>query len=205
MSLTADDINAMLGDYIKSPEGKKYIEDSKLNVSGYSESDMTGIASKLKKSLVNAYFGQLRESRKYFDLDSINVGIPRQLTDGTWKLTITFAGKGLFRRSLSTASPQSKYVQSNKTRNKASGWTQSFTGKGVDDIWALFTQGYWTKQVYGFWWDSQGDSSERGEFGSIKSRSVRSPNSFIANTIKIFEAQYPDLKIEFPIEWGGTL
>ena len=195
MSLTPEDINAMLGDYMKSPEGKKYLKDSGLNVSGYSEQEMKAIAAELRDALVNAYLGVVKDPGKYFDVKLVRINPPREQKDGTWKLILSFPEKTLFRRSL-----YSDFGTSKK------GTSSGFTGSGVTDIWALFSMGYSAKaSVWGTWWDNQTDSGDRGELGIIRSRRSRTANPFISNTIRIFMAKYPEINIQYPSEWGGTL
>lgn len=200
--MTEKDILDMLKDYIDSPQGKSDLKSSGFNISGYSEQEMKQIALELRNAIIEAYLSLVKDQGKYFDTNSVKVNSPREQSDGTWKLSVSFPDKVLFRRSLYSDSPKKG---KGATSVKTSTGTGYFTGSGVYDIIGLFTQGYSaSRSVYGTWWDNQYDDGDRGNLGLIRSLRHRSSNDFVSRTIEAFKLKYPTIEVSYPSEWGGN-
>lgn len=190
----------MLESYISSPEGKKDLKESGINITGYSEKEMKIIATELRDSIINAYLGVVKDPKKYFDVKATKVNSPREQKDGTWKISVTFSSKALRRRSLYSDAPKKNSGAALVKTSTGSGW---FTGAGVEDIIGLFTTGYTAKDsVYGSWWNNQYDDGD-GHF--IRSKRHRDPNDFVSKTIENFKTKYVGIDVSYPALWGGNL
>lgn len=210
--LSANDFEDLLDDFFQSSEGKDFLKNSNLNLSGYSEAEMKEIASELVNAIVQAYFGVIKESRKYFNTKGVIINKPYNNKDGTWGLTISFPDKILYRHSLYSDAPK-KYGGA-KTKpldpfSRDSKYLGDFTGVGVYDIFGLITQGSSiSKAVYGSWWDNSTNDGTRKDVKNpihIFPNQKREPNSFIADAIKKFQDKYPLIEISFPKKWGGNI
>ena len=215
MSISAAQYTKMLQSYMASPEGRKRIEEHLEKQTGekispfYTEDQMRAIAAELRDMVIAAYKREVRtKGADYFNVSEVHVGKPikPRAKDGKIRLKVTFSSRALSRRSLHSirpagaASHQRKYVYSPKN------WGDDyFTGKGVYDIFGLFTQGYDAKPVYGEWWDNEADAGEVNYFG-FKGRSLthREGSDFITKTIQEFKTKYPSIEVEYPRLWGGT-
>ncbi len=215
MSITASQYTKMLQKYIASPEGRKRIEEhfekqtAQKVSSFYSEEEMRAIAAELRDMVIAAYQREVRtKGADYFDVSGVHVGKPMKprAKDGKVRLKVTFSSRALSRRSLHSRQPvaagshKTKYVYAPKN------WGDDyFTGKGVYDIFGLFTQGYDAKPVYGEWWDNESDAGE-ANYRGFKGRSLthREGSDFITRTIREFNMKYPSIEVEYPRLWGGT-
>ncbi len=204
MAITASQYNDILRQWMETSEGKRCIE-KQTGRSPYSEEDMKRIASELQQLIVAAYKNEVRTSGAgYFDETTIRIGKPTKAAKGKTRLRIIFNAKGLRRRSLYVGDRGHQY---HYETNLSQGYDEDyFTGKGVYDIFGLFTQGYHTKPVYGSWWDNETDSGEApfGKSSHIRSLPNRQGSDFIARTIHEFTAKYPSIEVEYPKLWGGT-
>ena len=210
MGISANDFNAMLGKYLASAEGKKFLQEN-VNINPYTEEEMRRIAEELYTAIVEAYKAQVKtEGADYFDMSTISVGKATPAAKGKTRLRIIFNKKGLSRRSLhrrdddgAGSGPYSERIYYNRKKTQYDDW--SFTGKGVYDIFGLFTQGYSTKPVYGEWWDNQSDAGETSYPGFTgRSLPKRQGSDFIKQTIDAFKRKYPSIEVEYPRLWGGT-
>lgn len=210
MSISAKQYNDMIAKWLGTSEGKKYLADS-ADINPYTEEEMRAIASELYTAIVEAYKAEVKTpGADYFDMSTIRVGKSTKGSKGKTRLRVTFDAKGLSRRSLHRRNysddpdyPYSERIYYNKRKTQYDDW--QFTGRGVYDIFGLFTQGYATKQVYGEWWDNESDRGE-APYPRFKgaSLSVRQGSDFIARTIEEFKRKYPSIEVEYPRLWGGT-
>jgi len=181
--LSDSDINSIIKNYVNSLDGQSSLEKNGLTLSGYSELEMTALAEELLNDIINAYFGILKETKKYFNVDAVKIGNARKLKNG-WKLIISFPDKILSRKSLNR-------VDGKGFINEA----------GVYDIFGLFTQGYTArKPVYGYWWDNEANDGER-ETGLVKSLTHRAANPFIINAVNEFRNRHPGIEVTLPSGW----
>jgi hypothetical protein len=207
MGLSKNDYNTLLGKWLGSSDGKKYLQDN--GVVPYTEEQMIAIAEELYTAIIAAYKAQVQTNgADYFDMSTIHVGKPQSAAKGKIRLRIIFDKKGLSRRSLHVVDddgtgPYATRIYYNKRKTMFDDW--SFTGPGVYDILGLFTQGYTAKPVYGNWWDNEVDSGE-APFGRNRMRSMtrRQGDDFIKRTIDAFKRKYPSIEVEYPRLWGGT-
>lgn len=204
MSLSASQYNDILEQWMKTPDGRKYIE-KQAGLSSYSEEEMRQLALELQKMVVAAYKAEVKTSgADYFDESMIRIGKPVRAAKGRTRLRVIFDSKGLSRRSLYIGDKGSRYhYETVLSKGYADDY---FTGKGVYDIFGLFTQGYSTKPVYGSWWDNQTDNGEAsfGKSSHMRSLPKRQGSDFITRTIREFTAKYPSVEVEYPRIWGGT-
>ena len=198
--LTVSDIDRIIKEYCISPAGQRALKEQGVeDLQLYNETEMVQLANELRDDIINAYLGVVKSPDKYFDIKTTRISEPRVMSNKVWKVNISFSGKGLSRRSLAVM-----YDTNGKAYNTdVAGGSIGFTGKGVYDIFGLFTQGYSTKRVFGEWWDNQSDLGTLGIF--IGSMAVRHANSFISDTIHRFEAQHPYVEVNYPKLWGGNL
>lgn len=216
MGISANDFNAMLGKYLASADGKKFLQEN-VNINPYTEEEMRRIAEELYTAIVEAYKAEVAtRGADYFDMSTIHVGKPHPARKGKTRLRVIFDSRGLRRRSLHVAHEneverRARYepmigryyrVESKKTDYGADAY---FTGKGVYDIFGLFTQGYTNaKPVYGYWWDNKTDAGESSFGGYMRSKTNRQGSDFIKQTIEAFKRKYPSIEVEYPRLWGGT-
>lgn len=215
MPITESQYTRMLKAYIASSEGKKRIEEHIARQTGrpadlfYTVEQMRSIAAELRDMIIAAYKKEVStKGADYFDVSEVHVGTPLKprTKDGKVRLRVIFSDKALSRRSLHSRTPakagnhKAQYVYSPKN------WGGDyFTGRGVYDIFGLFTQGYDAKPVYGEWWDNETDSGE-ANYKGFRGRSLshRMGSDFIAKTIREFQVKYPSIEVEYPRLWGGT-
>lgn len=220
MGISANDFNAMLGKYLASAEGKKYLQEN-VNVNPYTEEEMRKIAEELYTAIVEAYKKEVQtRGADYFDMSTIHIGKPSPAKHGKTRLRVIFDSRGLRRRSLHATSDNdvekrlrytphvgggNYYVSDSRDRDNKVGANVYFTGKGVYDILGLFTQGYINaKPVYGYWWDNESDEGEASFGGYMRSATRRLGSDFIKQTIEAFKKKYPSIEVEYPRLWGGT-
>lgn len=210
MAISAKQINDMLLQWMGSAEGKKYLSEN-TDINPYTDAEMQAIATELYEAIIEAYKAEVKTpGADYFDISTVKVGRPTKGSKGKTRLRIIFDEKGLRRRSLHRKQysddpdyPYSERIYYNKRKTSYDDW--QFTGKGVYDIFGLFTQGYSTKQVYGNWWDNESDKGEADYPGfSGRSLPVREGSDFITRTIEAFKLKYPSIEVEYPRLWGGT-
>ncbi len=215
MPITEAQYTKMLKSYIASHEGRKRIDEHIAKQTGrpadvfYTEEQMRSIATELRDMVIAAYKKEVRtKGADYFDVSEVHIGTPLKprTKDGKVRLRVIFSSKALSRRSLHSRTPskaenhERQYVYSPKN------WGNDyFTGRGVYDIFGLFTQGYDAKPVYGEWWDNETDAGE-ANYKGFRGRSLphRAGSDFITKTIRKFNAKYPSIEVEYPRLWGGT-
>lgn len=195
--ISQNELQGIVEEFLQSSDGKAYLVDNAVNLSGYTEEEMKHMAEELRDRIVDAYLGIVADPAAYFDISGIRINSPRQ-GETRWKLNITFSAKSLHRYSLSTN------WNDKGVHQKFDKWGDegNYTGKGVYDIFGLLTQGYSTKPVYGFWADQGGEESSA--HGLIRSLPFRAANDFISRTIIQFKNDYPTIGVRYPALWGGT-
>ena len=168
-------ITQLLQKFAASTAGKKVIQK---HIPNYSN-PMANLSKELRNDIVEAYNQTTSVNARLMGVSKIYVGVPKiDKSTGSWVVDISFPDSLLSRDSLT-------------------GWRGSPTGRGVYDIFGLFTQGYpRIKRVYGVW-------EGRNNGKPISNKISRPPNSFISDTISSFEASHPGIKIDYPYLWGG--
>jgi hypothetical protein len=197
--LTQADVDAIIKDWMNSSAGKQYLHDIGAGI--YTEKEMQEIASKLRSELIFAFFSVQKTGGAVFDGSATAINVV-----GENHLSIVFKPQALRRKSLlSPDNQQSTYAGGRKKLTKSN---IGYTGNGLRDIFAAFTSGWHASNyVYGSWEDAYqtgimvGNRSHDRTF--IRSRKDFEGSSFIRDTVAMFEAQYPGLKITIPAEWGG--
>lgn len=191
MAYTANDYQKMVEEYMKSPEGRKFLKTEKnINV-GYDDAEMRRIAENLKRDLIAAFLLVVKEPDAVFEENQVFV-VNSASKEGTKTLRIIFDSRGLSRPALGNLS--------------GSNWHE-----GVYDIIGLFTNGYRAKDyVYGTW-PNHDDYEADGHIESytekhmrVRSRKELAPNDFVNKVIGKYRALYPDVVITYPSRWGGT-
>lgn len=185
---TAADINAMIKSWTESPAGKARLRQEGVGI--YTESEMQLIATKLRNDIVNAFF-----ALQSTPLTSANAGVFDMR-----RVAVTNTGKNSLQISFNPASLKRNSLM----RYPGPG----YTGSGIKDIFALFTQGWHARAyVYGNWYAAdqsgwRGDHNRRDD-RTIRSRRYYPGNPFITHVVNAYIAEYPGLKITYPAEWGG--
>lgn len=174
--MNEQDILSILRDYAATPGGAKAI----LSQAPELKSNLRSVALELRKDIVKAYNSTTSNNANRLTVEHININSIKASASGTsWEINITFAHGVLERESLLNA-------------------IGGRTGTGVYDIFGLLTNGYpLIKRTAGIW-------EGRNNNLPIRNKRIRNPNPFIYNTIKSFESRHPDVKVEFPVEWGGS-
>lgn len=197
--LTKADVDAIIKEWMSSSAGKQYLHDIGAGI--YTEQEMRDIAAKLRSELIFAFFSAQKTGGAVFDGSATAINVV-----GDNHLSIVFKPQALQRKSLlSPNNKQSTYAGGRKKLTKSN---VGYTGNGLRDIFAAFTSGWHASNyVYGSWEDAYqtgtmvGNRSHDRTF--IRSRKDFEGSSFIRDTVAMFEAQYPGLKITIPAEWGG--
>ena len=196
------EMREIINDFLKSPEGRSLAVSKGTNI-GYSDAELIALAEELKSMITAAFIANQHQKRPRFDDSGVKIQVvrePRKTELGADKyIRISYSDKTLHRYSL-VANTGVDYDGS-----LYGGDPLYYTGEGIDDIFALFTSGYTSsKRVYGYWADY--DGWERDDYnGLTASLRHRDPNSFIADTIRSFQAMHPDVDVSYPDEWkvGG--
>ena len=178
-----DELFMLVKDHIRA-NYKIDIEDADSGSGGYKESNALHYAQELVDELELAFVG----AQKNGGVPSGGIKYGARITYTTRRTNegffvhINFPAKYLFRPSLW----------------RDAGYTAR-TGNGINDIFALFTNGYasTSKMPSGFW-ESE---SRQMEVGFVKAPQVWHPDNFISETIQAFETKYPFIKVEYPEEW----
>lgn len=187
---TANEINAILSNWLNSPDGKKAIQNEKKQALNgnrkdgtfLSKAEMIRIGEELKTTVCKAI---IDAGIKSFDFNSVIVQPPFENITGEYVVKLIFSDDGLKRKSLWNGN--SKY--------------NGYTGDGVYDIVGLFSKGYTAKKrVYGLWSNHEG-------LGVIGNKLSRDANDFITKTVNEFIKKYADkgIKVSYPSQWGGDI
>ena len=204
--LTQAHVDAIIKEWMNSSAGKQYLHDIGAGI--YTEQEMRDIAAKLRSELIFAFFSVQKTGGAVFDGSATAINVV-----GENHLSIVFKPQALQRKSL--LSPNNKQTTYHSRNAKGKLVTRKltksnigYTGNGLRDIFAAFTSGWHAHSyVYGLWEDAyqtgvlSGNRSHSRTF--IRSRKDFEGSSFIRDTVAMFEAQYPGLKITIPAEWGG--
>lgn len=206
MSLSANDINAILKQYMESPAGQKHIS-KVVQKNLLTDAQMKAAAQDLRNRIIRAYLAEIRNGQaKYFDMSTIDIKVMPTRKNGKVSIQIVFKGEGLWRDSLFAVS-QSRAADSGYLNRfgSQSGRDQGYyTGRGVYDIIGLFTQGYDTVPVYGNWVDPRTKREASWARGNIKSLSHREGSDFVRKAVEQFMKDYPYIDVTYPDLWGGT-
>ena len=173
--------------YVKSYHGKDIYDADKMgDKEGYSEEEAMQLAMELVSELESAFVREQKHGHESWGglqwggRITYNV---KKSDRGKFRIHVNFPAKYLFRGSLWS---DPKFTKR--------------TGEGINDIYALFTQGYHSskKMPAGYW-----ESASRyfAEIGFVKAPNNWAPNSFIRDTIEEFEIKYPGILVEYPEEW----
>lgn len=214
---TQADVDAMIQKWINSPAGKARLKE--LGVGIYTPEEMVQIGEKLKADLIGAFLHIQTSGLGFFDTGAVQVS-----SDGERKVRISFSPAALKRKSLmyvpklgeSWDSRKTYYSYKNGKRSekKLSKSNTGYTGPGIKDVFALFTQGWHAHgYVYGSWedayqtgmhsWNENTHFSTRKYGGTIRSRKDYPGNPFVANVVNQYINAYPGLEIKYPSAWGG--
>lgn len=192
MPYEADDYLSLIYEYIKTDAGQKEIEKSGAKqiskAMAYDRTTMKKIAFDLKNDIIAAFLAMVKDPHAVFNYGDVKV-TPTRDVDGIWTISIIFGDKALWRPSL--FNPHT--------------WTQ--TGKGVQDIFELFTHGVnYPSYVYGIWMreDGTGQMTDAGSEGIVRSCRKRAANNFINKVMERYRGLYPGISFKWPTEWGGN-
>ena len=143
------------------------------------------MAESLRKALCDA----ISHIIPSFNVNAVKVLKPEKDYEDSYTVKIHFSDEILKRKSLWTG-----YSRQFPDKN---GRYMGYTGDGVYDLLGLYTSGYTAKhQVYGYWVGHENDAY-------YASRTHLKANAFISDVINAFMAEHPDVKINYPHEWGG--
>ena len=164
---------------------KKALEKRGLTLTGYSVDGMKEIAESLRKELCDAISHVIPS----FDVNAVKVLKPVKDYEDSYTVNIHFPDEILKRKSLWTGY-SSQFPNEN-------GRYMGYSGDSVYDVIGLWTKGWRASNyVYGYWVGHENK-------GYIRSKVYRPPNSFISDVVNAFIAEHPDVKINYPHEWGG--
>lgn len=203
--LTQADVDAIIQAWSRSPAGREYLKQEGVGI--YTPQEMQAIANELRLAIISAFIS----------IQSIGGGFRLRATSieqtGENTLSIVYGPSALRRESLmhSYDPKYSTFRSFDKEKGKLvkKRTNKGHVGNGIDDVFALFTQGWHAHTyVYGSWQDAQqhdfvGHVPRTHDRQSIRSRKDYAGNSFILDTVTHFEAKYPGLTIKIPTEWGG--
>lgn len=201
MAYTANDYQKLIENFMKSPEGRKFLkEQHDVNI-GYSKIEMKKIAERLKKDIITC-FGMLTEDPRSAIINPawnhvviVDITKKSDLDKGLNVIRIKFKPEAISRFSLWNWHDKAKM--------------HSGPQMGVYDIIGLFTQGYGPISfAYGDWMmrESAGgftEANERPDGGFIRSRNMRAGNDFINQIMYDYQKFYPDIEFRWPKQWGG--
>ena len=210
-------IDAMIKQWIESPSGIQRMK--AIGVGIYTPEEMLEIGEKLKTDLIMAFLHAQTSGLGFFDTEAVNVAL-----EGDSQVKITFSPNALKRKSLMYVPRRGESWDSRKTyysyksgkrrEKKLSKSNIGYTGNGIRDVFALFTQGWHAHgYVYGSWedayqtgihsWNEHTHFTSRKYGVTIRSRKDYPGNPFVSQVIGTYIAKYPGLKINYPPEWGG--
>ncbi len=185
--ISANDINAILENYLKSKDGQDFLKKQGISISFHNEEQLRQIAEHLKNDIINEFLritnhASLVDAQDYFGSAYVKVGKVSHTKSGD-KVNINFSDHALYRPSLV-------------------GRNGKPTGSGVDDIFALITNGT-NKQarVYGNWTYYSEGLGYGAETTWTRAWLPRRAKPFIEAIIKHYEAANPGLKITYPPSW----
>lgn len=185
--ISANEINALLEDYFKSSDGQNFLKKQEISISFYNEEQLRQIAEHLKNDIINEFLritnhASLVDAQDYFGSAHVKVGKVSHTKNGD-KVNINFSDHALYRPSLGGRNGKS-------------------TGGGVNDIFALITNGT-SKQarVYGYWTYYSEGMGYSAEETWTRAWLPRRGKPFIEAIIKHCEAANPGLKITYPPNW----
>lgn len=177
--LTLQDVNEIIAEYVGSSAGQAHL---KTSGAFYTQDEMRQIALRLRSDIVSGFLSLLKSgSSNMSDMGHVSVEVV-----GENRVEIRFPPGALRRTSL-------------LRRDK-----NGYTGEGVQDIFALFTQEWATRaNVYGYWHGGDSSRAKDSKRGVIKSRGYYPGNPWISHIVAGYEMAYPGLMIIYPEEWGG--
>jgi len=192
--ISANEINTLLEDYLKSSDGRDYLKKQGVSISFYNEEQLRQIAEHLKNDIINEFLritnhASLIDAQDYFSSARVKVGKVSHTKNGD-KVNINFSDHSLYRPSL--------WAMTSKKHSSA-----GYTGSGVKDIFALITNGTSKSgDVYGYWtYYDNGTQGYTGDTNWTRAWLPRRGKPFIEAIIKHYEAANPGLKITYPPSW----
>lgn len=202
--LTLEDVNSILRDYIRSPDGRAALAAEGESVCSYTDAEIRQIANRLYNDIIVEYLSLVKHKHKFFDRSTVVVNPVKTDSKGNVGVSISFREKGLRRRSLHTTKSAKGAFEVTGEKYLSEGSKDYFTGPGVYDIIGLFVNGYTLKgrAPAGMWWDNQDDTGETEDY--VRAKRHRAGVDFITPIIRRYEAMYEGLNITYPKEWGGT-
>lgn len=200
--ISQEEFEVMANKFLKTSEGRAVAKSQGVNM-GYTDAELLSLANELKNMISRAFISVQHQKNKHFDDSEVKILTIRENKNPKYGedkyVRISYPNKTLHRYSLVALD------QSNKSGQLYEDGELYHTGKGIDDIFALITQGYDTRsRVYGYWSDLEG--WERDDYhGLTASLTHREPNAFISNAIESFKSKHPDVEVSYPDEWkvGG--
>lgn len=201
------ELKRMVNNFFNTPKGKALLKSEGISYSPYSEKDAKDAARDLKERITKAFIAEQKaENHPHFDDKKVRIKANVR-KDGSVRVTISYPKDTLARSSLSALS--AKYGKSGYNRNGITG--KRFTGEGIYDIFALFTNGYKLKgkSPKGYWWDNdEGGERISSTFLSdgrdpdiVTAPRSKKGSKFISATIAGFMLEYPGIEVEYPDEW----
>lgn len=185
--ISANEINALLEDYLKSSDGQDFLKKQGVSINFYDEEQLRQIAEHLKNDIINEFLritnhASLIDAQDYFGGAHVKVGKVSHTKNGD-KVNINFSDHALYRPSLV-------------------GRNGKPTGEGINDIFALITNGT-NKQsrVYGYWTYYSEGMGYGAEETWTRAWLPRRGKPFIEAIIRHYEAANPGLKITYPPNW----
>ena len=164
--------------------------------------DAESVAIALKSEIIDTFLrmthhGNNDRGRAYFD--SVSITELKVLENGDRQISIKFPPSSIKRPSLVGFSSSKKWADAN-------GGYERSTGKGVYDIFGLFTNGVSSSnKVYGYWvYGNIKNSDTYEETYWVKGRQNRAANHFITDICSRYERNYPGLKIILPKLWASS-
>lgn len=186
--ISANEISLILKQYLNTSDGQALLKANGVNTSLYDEVKLLQIAEEIKEEIINTFLSitnhaSLVDAQDYFGSSYVKVGKVRHLKASD-KVSISFSSHALYRPSLI-------------------GRNGKPTGEGINDIFALITNGTGKQaKVYGYW-TYYDDVSEgyTGDEGWTRAWLPRIGKPFIQKIISKYESLYPGIEIDCPPEW----
>ena len=102
--ISANEINALLEDYLKSSDGQDFLKRQGISINFYDESQLIHIANNIKNDIINEFLritnhASLVDAQDYFGGTYVKVGKVRHTKNGD-KVNINFSDHALYRPSL---------------------------------------------------------------------------------------------------------
>ena len=185
--ISANEVNLILRQYLNTSDGQALLKTNGINAPFYNETKLLQIAEEIKEEIINTFLSitnhaSLVDAQDYFGSSYVKVGKVRHLKAAD-KVSISFSSHALYRPSLI-------------------GRNGKPTGKGINDIFALITNGTGKQaKVYGYWTYYSEGMGYGAEETWTRAWLPRIGKPFIQNIISKYESLYPGIEIDCPPEW----